>query len=392
MASKSIYSRRKFVGVMGGSSMLGLAGPLLRPIGAWAAAPAPAVRFAYVACDAHTKGAIHVFRVPEYGAWNLVQSVETRAPSSLAVSTDSGTLFVANRVDRYLNRPTGSVESYRIDRLTGELEMVSRRALALSAVNPQHVAISPDGKFLVVCATGGGAYNLLPIRADGSLGEVAILRKETGSSVDATLQSSSRPQQVTFDQRGRIIASDLGADRFSVFDVREDELAVIDRSSTRAGRGPSAMQFHPGMSVLFSAGALDGTVVAHAYDESRGKILSRSAVTRATPRTSDARVNSMAIHPSGEFVVASWSNAERHGISAWRFDRSAFSFAPAHAKETRGAVATLQFTKSGDRLIIADSKSGVISAFDFACPSGELKRSIELASCEAPGAISLTYV
>ena len=392
MAPKSVYSRRRFVGVMGGGSMLSLAGPLLHPFAAWAAAPLRLVRFAYVASDADSKGAIHVFQVRGDGAWKLVQSVVTRAPSSLAVSDDGRTLFVANRVTHYLNRPAGSVESYRIDQTTGKLQLISQRSLALSAVNPEHVAISPDGRFLVVCASGGGAYNLLPIHADGSLGEVAILRKETGSSVDAVWQSSSCPQQVVFDERGRIVASDLGADRLSVFEIREDELAVIDRHSTRAGRGPSAMQLHPGISVLFAAGALDGTIAAYAYDRTSGKLLGRSAVARVTPMTSGARVSALAVHPSGDSVVASWSDAKRHGISVWRFARGAFSFAPAHATETRGAVASLQFTKSGERLIAADSKSGVVSGFDFVHSSGELRPSLELARCEAPGAIFLTYL
>ena len=392
MTPKSVYSRRRFVGVMGGSSLLSFAGPLLRPVTAWAGATAPAARFAYVASDAAREGAIHVFQVRADEAWRHVQSIETMTPSALAVSSDGGTLFVANRVHRYLNRPAGSVESYAIDRATGKLQLISRKSLALSAVSPEHVAISPDGKFLVVCATGGGAYNLLPIRADGSLGEVAILRKEIGSSIDTPRQSSSHPQQVTFDQRGRMIASDLGADRFSVFEVREDELAVIDRHSTRAGRGPSAARFHAGMSVLFAAGALDGTITAHAYDEAGGKLLARSAVTRATPLTSDARVSAVAVHPSGEFVVASWSNTERHGISVWRFDRSAFSFAPAHTTNARGAVASLQFMRGGERLIAADPNNGAISAFGFVHPSGELKPSVELARCDAPGAIWLTYL
>lgn len=387
MAPKSVYSRRRFVGVMGGGSMLSLAGPLLHPIAAWAATPSPLIRFAYVACTGDSRGAIDVFRVPARGAWKPVQSVVSRAPSSLAITNNGRTLFVANRVNQYLNRPAGSVESYRIDQLTGKLQLLSRRSLALSAVNPEHVAVSPDGRFLVVCASGGGAYNLLPIRADGSLGEVAVLRKETGSSLDAMLQSSSRPQQVVFDERGRIVASDLGADRLSVFEIQEDELVVIGRHSTRAGRGPSAMQLHPGLSVLFVAGALDGTVAAHPYDQTRGTLLDRTAVSRAAPLIPAARVSTLAVHPSGEFVAAAWSSGERHGISTLRFDRSTFLFAPAQPVETTGAIASLQFTNGGDRLIAANSKSGVVSAFDVDA-SGRLQRNAELARCKGPRAIS----
>jgi 6-phosphogluconolactonase (cycloisomerase 2 family) len=371
--------------------MLSVAGPLLRPLAAWAAAPSPVPRFAYVACDGDPKGAIHVFQVPARGAWRPVQSVASRAPSSLAVTNDGRTLFVANRVSQYRNRPAGSVEAYRIDPATGKLQLLSRRSLALSAVNPQHVAVSPDGKFLVVCASGGGAYNLLPIHADGSLGGVAILRKETGSSVDAMLQSSSRPQEVVFDERGRIVASDLGADRLSVFEIREDELAVNGRHAARPGCGPSAMQLNRDLSVLFAAGALDGTVAAHAYDQTRGTFLDKTAVSRAAPLIRAARVSTLAVDPSGELVAASWSDGERHGISMLRFDGGAFSFAPAHAIETTGATLSVQFIGGGDRLIAANSKSGVVSAFEVDA-SGRLQRSADLAHCEGPRAISFTYI
>jgi 6-phosphogluconolactonase (cycloisomerase 2 family) len=348
------------------------------------------VRFAYVASDADN-GAIHVFRVAAHGAWTPVQSVATRVPSSLAVSNDGDTLFVANRVSRYQSRPAGSAESYRIDRRTGKLEIISRRALALSAMSPEYIAVSPDGKFLVVCATAGGAYNLLPIRPDGSLGNVAILRKETGSSVDTEWQSSSRPQQVAFDQRGRMISSDLGADRFTVFDIQKDELVVMERHPSEAGSGPSAIQFNPGVSVLFAGGALDGTVIAHAYDEKNGKLLAMKAVARAITPSRGARLHTIAVHSSGNFVLASWSNAERDGISVWRFDDDTFSFSLTHTAQTQGAIKALQFTRGDDRLIASNTTGGVVSAFDFVQASGELQRNADLARCERPSAISLIY-
>src|SRR6266568_1543092 len=107
MARKSGYSRRSFLGIMGSGSVVGLGGPLLPRVAAWAAPLSPVVRFAYVASDADRRGAIHVFRVGPEGAWMHVQSVASRAPSSLAISPAGDTLFVANRVRRYQSRPTG---------------------------------------------------------------------------------------------------------------------------------------------------------------------------------------------------------------------------------------------------------------------------------------------
>ena len=392
MANKSGYSRRSFLGVMGSSSVIGLGGPLLPRVAAWAAHPSPVIRFAYVASDADRKGAVHVFRVGPDGAWTLVQSVVTRAPSSLAVSHDGDTLFVANRVYRYQNRPAGSVESYRIDRQTGKLGIISRRSLALSAVGPGHIAVSPDARFLVVCATAGGAYNLLPILSGGALGNVAILCKETGASIHPEWQCSSRPQQVTFDGRGRLIASDLGADRLSIFEIRESGLIARQRLAVQAGSGPSAIQFHPGMSVLFAGGALDGTLTALVYDESYGSWTGKKAMVRAIPQSTEGRLHTIAVHPSGEFVVAAWSDAERHGVSTWRFDGGSFSFAPTQTIRSDGAIKALQFTRGGDQVIAANATCGAVSSFDFLQASGDLRGDAGLAFCERPGTILLTYL
>jgi 6-phosphogluconolactonase (cycloisomerase 2 family) len=143
--------------------------------------------------------------------------------------------------------------------------------------------------------------------------------------------------------------------------------------------------------VLFAGGALDGTVIAHAYDEANGKLLARKAVARAITPSPGARLHTIAVHSSGNFVVASWSNAERDGISVWHFDDDTFSFSLIHTARTQGAIKALQFTRGDDRLIAANTTGGVVYAFDFVQASGELQRNADLARCERPSAISLTY-
>src|SRR5690348_11251867 len=98
MARRYRYSRRDFLGAMGSSSLVVLGGPLLPRAAAWAAPSLPAARFAYIASDSGPKQAIHVFQCEGPAGWSLVQSVPSDAPSSIAVSQDRQTLFVANRV------------------------------------------------------------------------------------------------------------------------------------------------------------------------------------------------------------------------------------------------------------------------------------------------------
>lgn len=390
MYRKYGYSRRGFLGVVGSSSLLGLAAPFLPKTSAWALPSANDVRFAYVASDAENAGSIHVFRVNEPD-WKLVQSVASESPSSLALASDQTTLFVANRRCNYQGRPTASVEAYRIDRHSGNLRLLSRQPLALSAIGPEHVAVSPDGKYLAVSVTAGGAYNLLPIDHEGRLGSVIILRKEIGAGIHPEWQQSAKPQQVTFDGQGRLISSDLGCDRINVLRLDGDSLIAMQRHSVEPGSGPASIELNPQHSALFVGGALDGTITAYAYDEASGRILPRLASAKAFSRSTEGRLHALAIHPSGELVIAAWSDQRSHGVSSWRFNRKDASFETGDALQVSGATKVLRFFPAGNSLVAADATNGVISSLLFDEASGNLAWMAQLASAQSPSAICFTY-
>jgi 6-phosphogluconolactonase (cycloisomerase 2 family) len=348
------------------------------------------VRFAYVASDAEDAGGIYVFRVKGL-AWTLVQSVASESPSSLALSADQTTLFVANRRRNYQGRPTASVEAYRIDRRSGSLRLLSRRPLALSAIGPEHVAVSPNGKYLAVSVTAGGAYNLVPIDHEGKLGSVTILRKEIGASIHPE-QRSAKPQQVIFDRRGRLISSDLGCDRINVLQLDGDSLIAVQRNSVEPGSGPAAIELNPQGSTLFVGGALDGTITAYAYDEANGRILTSMAGAKAFSRPADSRLHALAIHPSGELVMAAWSDQRSHHVSSWRFNRKDASFETGGTLKVQGATKVLRFFPGGDSLVAVDATNGVISSLRCDEASGDLGSIAQLASTQSPSAICFTYL
>jgi len=233
------------------------------PAAAWgspAAHEEPWSGFAYAASD-HVDGArqgIHVFRVQQ-DRWTPVHFVPSAAPSAMVVS-EGGILFVANNIERYGHRPTASVESFRIDPRTGALTLLNRQALALSATHPGHLALSPGGGLLAVAVTGGGAYNLLPVCRDGSLGEVIAIHKEVGCGAHTTLQAMPQPRAIAFDRNGHLLAADLGTDRLSVFDCGEQCLRVVHRTQMPAGDGPALLAMDPAGANLYVGSALSGTI------------------------------------------------------------------------------------------------------------------------------------
>src|SRR5687768_11843135 len=65
----------------------------------------------------------------ETGQLELIQTVASDNPSFLALSPEEQFLFAINEVADYEGKEVGSVEAYRIDQESGEIELINRQAL-----------------------------------------------------------------------------------------------------------------------------------------------------------------------------------------------------------------------------------------------------------------------
>lgn len=181
MKSRKLLSRRAFVQRIGYTSAAGGLSTLVPWLPAIALPTnTQSPRFAYVG-SAGSKQGIHVFAIRD-NHWLPIQTIATATPSSLALHPTQDFLYATLAVDTYRGLPTGAVEAYAIDPHTGRLTSLNQQPLSLSATMPSHLAVSPDGHHLAVAIYGGGAYNLLPIREDGSIDRVSsILKKQAAA-------------------------------------------------------------------------------------------------------------------------------------------------------------------------------------------------------------------
>ena len=77
-------------------------------------------------------------------------------------------LFTVNEIDRFEGKPGGAVSAYAIDP-SGKLTLLNQRA-SLGA-NPCQLALEPKGRYLLVANCASGSVAVLPIAADGTIGE-----------------------------------------------------------------------------------------------------------------------------------------------------------------------------------------------------------------------------
>ena len=161
---KSLVSRRGFLNGLGGAvaatALPGFAG----------LAYASDRRVAFVAA---TDG-IHTME-PFGTGWRSRSFIAADAPRAMVLSTDSKTLYVANAPETYRSLPTGSVTAYRVA-AGGTLRRIGSSQLALSAVHPHAMAVSPDNGLLAI-ASEGGILSLLAVQPNRHPGQVIAAHK-----------------------------------------------------------------------------------------------------------------------------------------------------------------------------------------------------------------------
>lgn len=378
MLNQKSLSRRGFVQLMGTAAISanGLCSSLLPSAGA---AAGKMNGFAYVGCsEGMQDDAIEVFAIRS-GQWTAIQRVKTDRPASLALSPNKRFLYVVNEIAEYNGLPMGTVEAYTVA-ADGRLTLLNRQALSLSATMPRHLAVSPDGKTLVVTAQGGGAYNLMQIGEDGTVGRASGILKETG-----TVTRAAQPQMAIFDQAGRVVSADLGTGLVSVLGTSNCNLEACGRSFLESGSGPRHIALHPSGDALYVAH--EDSLLRFDYNAEAGSIGGlRENLTGAGVADGS---KTLSVHPSGKFLFACDSD---HGVTAVRVDSSsgAMRRAGRHAEEW-GRLEAIEISHDGSSLLAINRERGVVLAATIDTATGQIAALRPLVRVNSPKTLAVVY-
>lgn len=222
--------------------------------------------------DGSGSGCIEIYDA-EGSLWKAVGTpVTTESPRGLTLHPNLPVLYVAHREAIHRHLPRGSVSAFVIDPRLRTLVQISREPLALSATYPEHLSVAPDGRTLLVSATGGGAYNFFALAVHGALLPGPYALKQTGSGPHP-LQASSRPHASVMHPGGSFVySSDFGADRIHQIAVAGGVPVVASRVSFTPGSGPSYLALDPSSSRLIVSSVLKPALSAVPIDAVTGHL------------------------------------------------------------------------------------------------------------------------
>lgn len=403
----SYLSRRSFLGTaFAAGAALSIqakdAAPLIAYVGTFTS-PLQNMKATQVDLPPGNGQGIHLFEVNRStGAMTPCGLYKTgTSPNCLVINAAKTHLYTTNETDHSGANEAGSVSAFAINPANGELKLVN--SVSSGGKGPTYVSIHPSGRFLLVANYFGGSASVLPIKADGSLGEATDFKQDAGTvgprkatnappgSFAFSGHDGTHSHMIAADASGRhALSVDLGLDQILVwkFDDQKGTLAPNDppHVSLPAGDGPRHFAFHPNSRWLYSLQEEGSTVVLFDYDTDKGRLTSRQTLSSLPPGFAGSNFCSeILVSADGRFVYVGNRLHDSIGVFAIGKDGT-LSFVSeewTHGDYPR----SFNFDPSGDFLYSCNQRGDNIAVFRIDHKTGALTFTGHYAAVGNPSSI-----
>ena len=334
---------------------------------------------------AKSKG-IYCFRMTTDASNNVGLSsfglaAETPSPTFLALDASRRLLFCANEADSFDGEPGGGVSAFSIDPATGKLTLINSRPSMGS--RPCHLTLDKSGRNLLVANYKSGNVAVLPVGADGRLGNATCVFQDVGKGPNAARQEGPHAHCMALSPDNRFaFVCDLGIDKIMIFkfDAEHGKLHPNEPPFVpiKPGSGPRHLIFHPNGKFAYLISEMASTITTFAYKPETGRLQEIQTLSSLPAQFHNHNTAAeIAIEPSGRFLYA--SNRGRNSISIFAIDAREGTLKWAGEQSTEGKTPR-QFgiAPSGKAMIICNQDSNSILACFIDSETGRL------APCGAP--------
>jgi 6-phosphogluconolactonase len=368
--------------------------------------PAPAVRpvepddtLVYVGTYTGEKAkGIYLFRLVLEGQAPVPQNLtleplgvaaELSNPSFLEIDPKRRLLFTVNEMNESNNQPGGGVSSFSID-AAGKLTPINQQST--KGRGPCHLTLDKTGKFLLVANYSGGSVTVVPVAADGKLGEASDFHQHKGSSVNKARQEGPHAHCVTMDPTNRFaLVCDLGLDQVLVYKFDADQGKLTPNNPPHAalkpGAGPRHLAFHPNGKFAYVINELDSTITTFAFDSEKGSLTAVETVpTLPLYYDGENTTAEIHVHPSGKYLYG--SNRGHESVVLFEIDEDTGKLRFIEEQGTGGKTPRhFELDRRGAHLIIANQNTHTLLVCRVDAENGRLKPSGVFVDCPSPACV-----
>lgn len=302
------------------------------------------------ASNGNGEGIATFWRDARTGELTPAGSLELDSPSWLALHPTLPVLYAVNETAE------GAITAVAVGE-DGTLEALN--SLPTGGADPCHLAITPDGRFLLCANYSGGSLAAFALGPDGIPTVRTALVRHEGSGPHAERQEAAHVHMAVIDETGTLVSAvDLGTDEIRSYRLGDEgELIPLAVSTLPAGTGPRQLVRRPGTNHAYVVGELAASVVT-VCEEPPGTF----AVEHSAPAT---------LKPGGENVPA---QLELHGDRLFLSNRgpdaiTEFTFdgvLPKAVDDHATAEWPRHFTIVGDHCYVASQSSDIVQAYELA--------------------------
>lgn len=239
------------------------------------------------------------------GSFKELSHVKTSNPSYLTVSPDEKFVFSVNENGK--NDNGGEVSSFSFDKNTGVLTPINSQLSG--GDSPCYIDEDNTGKWLAVGNYSSGTFSVLPVEANGTIGEATTTIRHSGTGVNPQRQEKPHVHCTIFSRDNKwLFVSDLGTDKVMIyaFDAATGEVKPAPQPFAKItdGGGPRHLVFHPNNKYAYLVEEMGGAVDVFQYDNGTLDEIQHIA---SVQDNDTGFIGSADIHisPDGKFLYAS---------------------------------------------------------------------------------------
>jgi 6-phosphogluconolactonase len=199
---------------------------------------------------------------------------EIKDPNFIAIHPSNNFLFCVNTDQSAEGKKYDAATSFKINPEDGSLQRLNQ--VPTHGKGACHISIDREGNWVFISHYSSGTMSVLPVLANGTLGDTIQTIKFTGSSITRRQQAPHIHSILVSPDNRFVYVADLGSDKTWIFRLDQETGRVTPAlhkfAESEPGSGPRHFVFHPINDYLFLAEELSNTVTVFQRDGADGSL------------------------------------------------------------------------------------------------------------------------